>query len=583
VLQLEKDIETGSEGKISEALGVVYKLRLHLVPAVKIATELIEVIREIRVRTKEGIFRPLLKIIAKAKEIKLNDTALIASAEEVCKIGQDIFDGIENGDIELITRSLQLAEELNFGDKRLIGKAKGTLQIGRVLDKASQTGDLTTLKTGMTFARWIAFKNLGILAKAKTGLMLHRAVETEKKSNLFVSLDAARKCRFPFQPLVTEAQRLYDMHLRLEACLRHGEYEETVLAIKQAESIKFLDEKKIQKCRRSRDMTPELLAAQETVDYNKMHFAMTNAKHIKFGNKKLMASVKLTMKGARLLKAFEQNDLKMVQTMLRKKADINIVNEKKWTALHFTCWHGHYAGTRFLLDRGADVHQVNDVGRTPLHLAVKNGHCKVVVDLLEKKADINALDKFEMTPLKWANWERTVAKVLPIVHLLATNDIVELMREKYGPPKKVVIKPDLPPLDLPVTADVEATKKGKGTGKLVRVTLVHRYDTDGYFRVKLGSGKIIKRVSPEWVRICAEVQPVKKGKPTGCWLPCWILSTTTDGQRHTIELMRSGKVFKMADKWLRMLKPVEKKKDEKGKKKGAKGSVLKRAGSSITS
>jgi len=145
-------------------------------------------------------------------------------------------------------------------------------------------------------------------------------------------------------------------------------------------------------------------------------------------------------------------------------------------------------------------------------------------------------------------------------------------------------------------ASIEISKKGKSTGKFIQAALIHRYD-DGAFKLRLKSGKVVKRVTPEWVKIIAEVQPVSKGKPTGIWLPCLIHNTTIDGNKHTIELMKSGKIFKMKKKWIRMLKPEKKtdkkegaKKEEPGKTSDSKeskmsrdSSILKRAGTSIMS
>ena len=81
-------------------------------------------------------------------------------------------------------------------------------------------------------------------------------VETELKQELFVALRFAKKVNFPYKPLSDEAQFLYDMYVWPESCLKTGLYEDTCKAVAKAESIHFKDEKLLQRCRKSRDMTP---------------------------------------------------------------------------------------------------------------------------------------------------------------------------------------------------------------------------------------------------------------------------------------------------------------------------------------
>jgi ankyrin repeat protein len=70
-----------------------------------------------------------------------------------------------------------------------------------------------------------------------------------------------------------------------------------------------------------------------------------------------------------------------------------------WTALMTSCWMGHVAVVRFLLDRNASVNERGNGGFTALYLASLHGQLPVVRMLLERGADPTIAHDSGNTPL----------------------------------------------------------------------------------------------------------------------------------------------------------------------------------------
>jgi ankyrin repeat protein len=90
---------------------------------------------------------------------------------------------------------------------------------------------------------------------------------------------------------------------------------------------------------------------------------------------------------------------RMVQALLKYKADVNARSEGQSTPLHFAS-RGVFglsistlsssSVARLLLEHGADISARGDKGFTPLHVAVHHGKVEVIHVLLKRGADIGA-------------------------------------------------------------------------------------------------------------------------------------------------------------------------------------------------
>ena len=85
------------------------------------------------------------------------------------------------------------------------------------------------------------------------------------------------------------------------------------------------------------------------------------------------------------------DDLCEVLDLLLSGAAIDEQDSRRWTALSYASWYGHYEVSQQLLDSGADpnVHESYSMADTPLSLAAQQGHFDVVRLLIAHGADPN--------------------------------------------------------------------------------------------------------------------------------------------------------------------------------------------------
>ena len=74
-------------------------------------------------------------------------------------------------------------------------------------------------------------------------------------------------------------------------------------------------------------------------------------------------------------------------------------NANHFTALHLAALHGQRRVVQLLLRERAEVDSANDFGETPLHVSSKKGHAQAVCALLASGAGINQTDKRGRTAL----------------------------------------------------------------------------------------------------------------------------------------------------------------------------------------
>ncbi|XP_069124574.1 ankyrin repeat domain-containing protein 54-like [Argopecten irradians] len=101
----------------------------------------------------------------------------------------------------------------------------------------------------------------------------------------------------------------------------------------------------------------------------------------------------------RLRMAANENDSKLVLSLLESGIDTCCYDEKKRTPLHFAASQGNENIVKALLDRGANPNQKDAVGNTPLHLAACTGKVPIVTLLLKAGTDLQSVDQYGRTPL----------------------------------------------------------------------------------------------------------------------------------------------------------------------------------------
>ena len=106
---------------------------------------------------------------------------------------------------------------------------------------------------------------------------------------------------------------------------------------------------------------------------------------------------------ARLLRAAKDNDVDVLETLMKEGQDPNQANSFGQTALHICAIWGNVQAAHVLLDCGANMDVQNDHGMTPLHYAAERGRVDIVALLVDAGADVTLMtDKggrtaFELT------------------------------------------------------------------------------------------------------------------------------------------------------------------------------------------
>ncbi len=78
-----------------------------------------------------------------------------------------------------------------------------------------------------------------------------------------------------------------------------------------------------------------------------------------------------------------------VQLLINRGAEVDSVDNEKWTPLHCASAKGHLQTVRTLLDQGADIEAQMWDGGNALHMASKEGHVQIVKELVERRAKLN--------------------------------------------------------------------------------------------------------------------------------------------------------------------------------------------------
>jgi ankyrin repeat protein len=104
-----------------------------------------------------------------------------------------------------------------------------------------------------------------------------------------------------------------------------------------------------------------------------------------------------------LLLASVRGHLEVVRWLLEHGADVNAKDVNNWTSLHLAAYYGHFEISRALLKYSADTNSRNNFGCTPLHEASNYGHVDIVRLLLNHGADPKACENRQRTSLHLAS------------------------------------------------------------------------------------------------------------------------------------------------------------------------------------
>jgi serine/threonine-protein phosphatase 6 regulatory ankyrin repeat subunit B len=77
----------------------------------------------------------------------------------------------------------------------------------------------------------------------------------------------------------------------------------------------------------------------------------------------------------------------MACLLINYGAVLHTINSNGWTPLHAASRRGHLGVVKLLLRRGADVNVLNKANKTAAELALENGKTEVAILIAEYKAD----------------------------------------------------------------------------------------------------------------------------------------------------------------------------------------------------
>jgi ankyrin repeat protein len=136
--------------------------------------------------------------------------------------------------------------------------------------------------------------------------------------------------------------------------------------------------------------------------------------------------------GTPLHQAVRQNDLKTVEALIKRGADVKAATRYGVTPMSLAALNGNAAIMRALLQAGADPNTATPGGETALMTAARTGNAEAVTLLLDRGADVNASDTTRaQTAMMWAVTENHA----DIVKLLAARGADVNARTKVSIPK----------------------------------------------------------------------------------------------------------------------------------------------------
>ena len=101
-----------------------------------------------------------------------------------------------------------------------------------------------------------------------------------------------------------------------------------------------------------------------------------------------------------LIDAAKDNNIKLVEKLLKTKIDINAKDSNEFTALTYASYKNNLPMVQLLLSKGADPNKgANSPNGSALSMAARHENVKIVLELLKSKAKLEIEDVTGMTPL----------------------------------------------------------------------------------------------------------------------------------------------------------------------------------------
>lgn len=91
-----------------------------------------------------------------------------------------------------------------------------------------------------------------------------------------------------------------------------------------------------------------------------------------------------------------KNKAAALRTIIEHDAQIDLIDNNGWTALHHAAYNGDYESAQELCAQGANVNAYSNSMKTPLHFAAMNNHADVVSLLVAKGAKVEGITNSEI-------------------------------------------------------------------------------------------------------------------------------------------------------------------------------------------
>ncbi len=131
----------------------------------------------------------------------------------------------------------------------------------------------------------------------------------------------------------------------------------------------------------------------------------------------------------------------VVELLIEKRANVDAVNESKNTPLHAATLSGKREVVELLIGEGAHIDAIDDNGNTPLSWAAEHSQKGVIESLLEKGANIDVIDGDGNTPLNCVIISNKIDNAELIVNHIAKLEATGL----YVSPENIQLKAQIMP------------------------------------------------------------------------------------------------------------------------------------------